>query len=175
VTAQAFRPDRIATIASAAPVTLRTAAAANAPAAGTATTGQQFAVAGKQGDWIGVWFAGKQAWINDPTRKLVVGGDGSLVTPLAGKASVPLYAAAAPEPGAYPAGVSVPALTPVASLPAGQSYVASEPVTGQDVLTSYGADSETVVTGGSQWLMITFDHRQAFVNAEDVDQALPTG
>jgi N-acetylmuramoyl-L-alanine amidase len=173
VTAQAFRPDRVATIASATPVTLRTSPAASAPAAGTAATGQSFAVAGKQGGWIGVWFGGKQAWIDDPTSKLVVGGDTSLVTPLEGKASVPVFTAAAPEAGAYPAGATVPAMTQLASLPAGQSYVASEPVTGQDLLAGFGPGSATVVTGGSQWLMITYDHRQAFVNAEDVVEATP--
>jgi N-acetylmuramoyl-L-alanine amidase len=171
VKAEAFRPDRIATIASAAPVTLRTSPAAGAPAAGTAATGQKFAVTGKQGDWIGVWFGGKQAWIDDPTKKLVVGGDGSLVTPLAG--SVPIYAAAAPEASAYPAGTTVPALTPVATMPAGQSYFASEPVAGQDLKGAFGIPQPITILGSSQWLMITFDHRQGFVNAEDVEQALP--
>lgn len=188
---QAWRADRVVTIAKGgAAVALRTGpstdappiTAAGQPAAddwtGKIAAGQSYAVAGRQGDWIAIWFGGRKAWFADPGGKLTIPGDGALVTAASGTGSVPLYTEIPAEPGAYPAGVpaSQPTLLPGARLPAGQAYLVTESVNGQDYFARFdGAPvrgNHTVVIGGTEYVMITYDHRQAYVSAADV---APTG
>jgi hypothetical protein len=185
--AEAWRADRVVTIARrGGAVALHTDPSADAPlitAAGRPATddwtgkvaaGQSYAVAERRGDWIAIWFGGRKAWFADPGGKLTLPGDGVLVTAVDGVTRVPVYTEVTPESGAYPAGVpaSEPTLLARASLPAGQAYRVTESVDGQDYFARFDGASvpgnHTVVIGGNQYVMITYDHRQAYVAASDV-------
>ncbi|MFL5980661.1 MAG: N-acetylmuramoyl-L-alanine amidase [Gaiellaceae bacterium] len=129
-----------------------------------AVTGQTFAVAEREGDWLAVWYGGQKAWLHDPNGRNTVAGAGTLVTPKAGLASIPVYGRA------YPSTVSTATLGYV--IPAGQTYVATD-VVGADyydapTFTLDPAD-HTVFSSGERFYQITFNHRIAFVRATDVD------
>jgi len=144
-----------------------------------ASYGQRFAVAGREGDWTAVWFGGQRGWFYNPdSRKdrTAVNSNARLVTPKAGKASVPVYGRPLPEASAF-ASKSVPLLTPVElqyKLLAGQSYVAYDREAVNDyfhVLTFDGstAGEGEVVIGNEKYIPISYNHRQAFVKASDVN------
>ena len=127
-------------------------------------TGQTFAVAERQGDWVAIWYGGQTAWLHDPNGTNTTDGKGTLVTPRARLASIPVYGRA------YPSSVSTATLG--YTIPAGQTYVASDLV-GADyydapVFTLDPSD-HSVVTSGERFYQITFNHRIAFVRETDVD------
>lgn len=142
-----------------------------------ATYGQRFAVAGKQGDWTAIWFNGQKGWFYNPAgqNRTAKPTKARLVTPKAGKASVPLYGRPVPEAEAYKNGV--PPLTPVAlqyNLLAGQSYVAYDPKAKNDYyhVATFDRSSPgdgTIVVGNEKYIPVSYNHRQAFVKASDVD------
>lgn len=173
IRAQAFSADRVVTVAAAgAAVPVRTAPRPDAPLAGTAVAGQSYAVAERRGAWTAIWYGGREAWLTDPSGRLTVPGDGTLVTPLPDGAPIPVYAEATPEAGAYPGTVAPTDPVRVGTIAAGQKYVATAPVGGQDYYARFDGAGQsanhTVVLGGSQYVMITFDHRQAYLAAGDV-------
>ena len=89
-----------------------------------ASVGEQYAVAGRSGSWLAVWFGGQKAWLHDPRGKhhATIPGNGTLITPKAGLASIPVYGRA------YPSSISTATLDQY-SIPAGQTYVAKDLVT----------------------------------------------
>ena len=128
-----------------------------------AVTGQTFAVADRQGDWLGIWYGGVKAWLYDPHGKETVAGGGVLVTPKAGLASIPVYGRA------YPSSVSTATLG--YTIPAGQVYVAKDLV-GADYYsasTFNAPQTYSVVSSGEKFYEISFNHRFAFLSASDVD------
>jgi len=129
-----------------------------------AVTGQSFAVAGRQGDWIAIWYGGQKAWFEDPEgASTAIPGGGTLVTPKAGVASIPVYGRA------YPSTVSTVPLS--YTIPAGQTYVATDLV-GADYYsasTFNAPETYSVVTSDEKFYEISFNHRLAFVKATDVD------
>ncbi|MGK5639923.1 N-acetylmuramoyl-L-alanine amidase [Streptomyces sp. URMC 126] len=136
-----------------------------------ASTGQQFAVAGRLPGWTAVWYLGQKAWFRDPWwEPVAVGARGKLVTPREGLAEVPVYGRAYPEKEAYPAGVPVQAVTPLPyKLSAGQAYVlggtsAAEYLYAKD----FDPAKHVVVRGKDVYYEIQFGHRVAFVRAADV-------
>ncbi|MCD0484399.1 N-acetylmuramoyl-L-alanine amidase [Streptacidiphilus sp. ASG 303] len=137
-----------------------------------ASTGQRYAVAGRQGDWTAVWYLGQRAWFHDPAdRPAEVPVRGDVVTPRAGLADIPVYGRAYPEAGAYPAGVPVQPVSPLKyRLPAGQSYAVGGSFPGQYTWsTTFDPSTHRVVTGTTRYYQIQFGHRIAFVKADDVD------
>ncbi|MFR9758265.1 N-acetylmuramoyl-L-alanine amidase, partial [Streptomyces sp. TR06-5] len=73
-----------------------------------ASTGQRYAVAGRQGEWTAIWYLGQKAWFHNPAdRPTAVPARGPVVTPKEGRDSVPVYGRAYPEASAYPEGVPV--------------------------------------------------------------------
>ena len=62
-----------------------------------AVSGQTFAVADREGDWLAIWYGGVRAWLEDPQGKNTVAGSGTLVTPKAGLATIPVYGRAYPS------------------------------------------------------------------------------
>lgn len=69
------------------------------------STGQQYAVADRDGDWTAIWYLGQKAWFENPAAApTAVRATGLVVTPKDGLASVPVYGRAYPEASAYPAG-----------------------------------------------------------------------
>ncbi|MFF4759302.1 N-acetylmuramoyl-L-alanine amidase [Streptomyces sp. NPDC001292] len=134
-------------------------------------TGQQFAVAERQGDWTAIWYLGQKAWFQNPAKQpTAVHAAGTVVTPKAGLDSVPVYGRAYPEAGAYPAGVPVQAVSPLPyKLLAGQKYVVGDLQPGEYYYSAtFTTDSHRVVVGKDMYYQIQFGHRVAFVRAADV-------
>jgi hypothetical protein len=129
-----------------------------------AVTGQSFAVADRQGDWIAIWYGGVKAWFEDPAGAgTAIPGGGTLVTPRAGLASIPVYGRA------YPSSVSTATLG--YTIPAGQVYVARDLV-GADYYnaTTFNAPSTySLISSNEKYYEISFNHRIAFVRASDVE------
>jgi hypothetical protein len=134
-------------------------------------TGQQYAVAGRQGDWTAIWYLGQKAWFQNPAKQpTAVNAAGFVVTPKAGLDSVPVYGRAYPEKEAYPAGVPVQPVSPLPyQLLAGQKYVVGDLLRGEyDYSVTFTTDSHRVVIGKDLYYEIQFGHRVAFVRAADV-------
>ncbi|MFI0779889.1 N-acetylmuramoyl-L-alanine amidase [Streptomyces sp. NPDC021212] len=136
-----------------------------------ATTGQQFAVAGRQGDWTAIWYLGQQAWFRNPRKRpTAVGAKGLVITPKPGLAEVPVYGRAYPEKEAYPEGVPVQAVSPLPyKLLAGQRYALGLKTQGEYLwATTFDESGHIVVRGQEVYYQIQFGHRVAFVRAADV-------
>lgn len=136
-----------------------------------ASTGQQFAVADRQGDWTAIWYLGQKAWFVNPWwDPTVVNARGKVVTPKAGSAGVPVYGRAYPEKEAYPAGVPVQEVTPLPyKLLAGQAYVLGGQVPSEYLWSkSFDPAGHQVIRGKDVYYEIQFGHRVAFVRAADV-------
>ncbi|MFF5589124.1 N-acetylmuramoyl-L-alanine amidase [Streptomyces hygroscopicus] len=136
-----------------------------------ATTGQQFAVAGRRGDWTAIWYLGGRAWFRNPKRRpTAVSAKGLVVTPKDGVAEVPVYGRAYPEKEAYPQGVPVQAVSPLPyKLLAGQSYPLGLRTRGEYLwATTFDQAGHQVVRGQDVYYQIQFGHRVAFVRAADV-------
>ncbi|MET7453392.1 N-acetylmuramoyl-L-alanine amidase [Streptomyces sp. NPDC005574] len=142
------------------------------------STGQQYAVAGQDGDWTAIWYLGQKAWFRNPAAApAAVNATGLVVTPKDGAADVPVYGRAYPEASAYPAEVPAQAVSPLPyRLPAGQEYVVGDKVPGEYYYAvTFSTDSHRVVTGQDLYYEIQFGHRVAFVRAADVRVAPSAG
>ncbi|MDN3024255.1 N-acetylmuramoyl-L-alanine amidase [Streptomyces sp. S.PB5] len=136
------------------------------------STGQQYAVVERKGDWTAIWYLGLKAWFRNPGKNpAAVPASGLLVTPKAGLEEIPVYGRAYPEASAYPAGVPVQTVSPLPyKLLKGQKYVAGEKVPGEYYYAvTFTTDSHQVVVGKDLYYEIQFGHRVAFVRAADVD------
>ncbi|MGP4007051.1 N-acetylmuramoyl-L-alanine amidase [Streptomyces sp. 4N124] len=135
------------------------------------STGQQYAVAGRQGDWTAIWYLGQKAWFKNPKKQpTAVNASGAVVTPRAGLAQIPVYGRAYPEAGAYPADVPAQAVSPLPyKLLAGQKYVVGDKVPGEYYYAvTFTTDSHKVIVGKDLYYEIQFGHRVAYVRAADV-------
>jgi hypothetical protein len=136
-----------------------------------ASTGQQYAVAGRQGDWTAIWYLGQKAWFLNPgAHPTAVNATGLVITPRKGLASIPVYGRAYPEAAAYPAGVPVQALSPMPyTIPAGQRYVVGNVVHGEYYYSvTFDPAGHQVVRGKNVYYEIQLGHRVEYVNAGDV-------
>ncbi|MEU0409326.1 peptidoglycan recognition family protein [Streptomyces griseorubiginosus] len=136
------------------------------------STGQQYAVAGRDGDWTAIWYLGQKAWFKNPrTSPTAVAAAGLVVTPKAGLDSVPVYGRAYPEASAYPAGVPAQAVSPLPyKVLKDQKYVVGDKVPGEYYYAvTFSTDSHKVVVGKDLYYEIQYGHRVAFVRAADVD------
>jgi N-acetylmuramoyl-L-alanine amidase len=131
-----------------------------------ASTGEQYAVAGRRGSWLAIWFGGQKAWLRDPRGEhaATIPGRGTLITPKPGLGSIPVYGAA------YPSSYSTATLDEY-SIPSGQTYVAQDLVTADHyAATTFDDPSSYVVqTSPEQFYEIFFNHRISYVRADDVD------
>ncbi|MFJ3234300.1 N-acetylmuramoyl-L-alanine amidase [Streptomyces sp. NPDC086787] len=135
------------------------------------STGQQYAVAGRWGDWTAIWYLGREAWFRDPgDAPVAVSASGRVVTPRDGLAGVPVYGRAYPEKEAYPAGMPAQPVEPLPyTVPAGQRYVVGDEVPGEYYsAVAFSDDSHRVVSGTDLYYEIQYGHRVAFVRAADV-------
>ncbi|MFF2352131.1 N-acetylmuramoyl-L-alanine amidase [Kitasatospora sp. NPDC058115] len=146
-----------------------------------AVAGGSYVVAEIQGQWIAIWYNGRKAWFwNDGTMAAADNRPGQYaLTPKAGLSSVAVYGRSYPEYNAYTA-FHVPAPSPniVAldyTLPAGQLYVpaSTTPVAGAfyyaPTVDGSAPYDRSWVTGGVTYYPIRYNHRLAFVSADDVD------
>ncbi|WP_405057846.1 N-acetylmuramoyl-L-alanine amidase [Kribbella sp. NBC_01505] len=138
--------------------------------------GAQYVVAKRQGDWVGVWYLGAIGWFKSPkSAPDAYAKPGVVVTPKAGKESVPVYGRAYPEQAAYPTGVPYQAVTPLQySIGAGQSYPLSDASIETDYYRAVTFDMATPgdhvqVLGKDRYYQIWFGHRMFYVRAADVD------
>ncbi|HWC78342.1 MAG TPA: N-acetylmuramoyl-L-alanine amidase [Pseudonocardiaceae bacterium] len=139
-----------------------------------ASAGQQFVVAGRQGDWVAIWWDGAKVWFENPKgHQVITPSSGFVVAPKPGETSVPTYGVAYPDPSEFPAGIPVRAITPLPyTITPGQSYVYGG-VTPTDfynasTIDNSAPDDHTDVLGSQRYLEIQLGHRVAFVNAADV-------
>ncbi|MEU1338618.1 peptidoglycan recognition family protein [Streptomyces sp. NPDC005827] len=135
-------------------------------------TGQQYAVADTWGDWTAIWFLGQKAWFKNPAAQpTAVTAAGRVVTPKAGRTSIPVYGRAYPEASAYPSGVPAQSISPLSyTIPAGQEYVVGDELPGEYYYAvTFTTDSHKVVVGKDVYYEIQYGHRVAFVRAADVD------
>ncbi len=139
-----------------------------------ASTGQMFWRVEQRGDWSAIFFGGQTAWFYNPRNAPTAGGVGGMaVTPKAGKTSIPVYGTGYPDPSSFPAGIPVRARNPLQyTIPAGQAYVAMDLVGGDFYYAptyTFNPADHLVVKGPEKFYQIFFNHRFAFVKADDVD------
>ncbi|MFI6442262.1 N-acetylmuramoyl-L-alanine amidase [Streptomyces sp. NPDC050759] len=136
------------------------------------STGQQYAVADRDGDWTAIWYLGQKAWFKNPrSNPTAVSAAGLVVTPKEGLDSVPVYGRAYPEAAAYPTGVPAQAVSPLPyKVLKGQTYVIGDKVPGEYYYAvTFTTDSHKVVVGQDLYYEIQYGHRVEFVRAADVD------
>ncbi|WP_248961106.1 N-acetylmuramoyl-L-alanine amidase [Sphaerisporangium perillae] len=136
-----------------------------------ATTGQQYALAGRKGDWTAIWYLGRRAWFHNPQdAPTAVNATGLVVSPRPGLKNVPVYGRAYPEPEAYPKGVPVQEIVPLQyAIPQGQRYAVGLATRGEYYYSAFfDRATHTVVRGRTLYYQVQFGHRVAFVNADDV-------
>jgi hypothetical protein len=141
------------------------------------STGQQYAVAERKGDWTAVWYLGQKAWFKNPKKQpTAVNAAGLVIAPNPGRTDVPVYGRAYPEKEAYPADITPQAISPLPyKLLAGQRYVAGGRTTAEYFFSpTFDTTSHRVVRGKDVYYEIQFGHRVAYVRAADV-QVLPSG
>nr|WP_243658974.1 N-acetylmuramoyl-L-alanine amidase [Tamaricihabitans halophyticus] len=136
------------------------------------STGQQYAVADRQGDWTAIWYLGQLGWFQNPEdAPTAEPAAGMVVTPKDGADSVPVYGRAFPEAEAYPEGVTPEEIVPLQySLPAGQQYaLVGEPDTEYYAATTFDTEDNVVVRGDTKYLAVQFGYRLAYVQLDDVN------
>ncbi|UGY94752.1 peptidoglycan recognition protein family protein [Streptomyces gobiensis] len=136
-----------------------------------ASTGQQYAVAERAGDWTAIWYLGTKAWFHNPAgQPTAVSASGQVVTPKQGRTSIPVYGRAYPEKSAYPAGVPVQQVSPLPyRVQAGQRYVLGLKTPSEYYYARTFDPANHVVVRGEDYYQIQLGHRTAFVKAADVD------
>lgn len=134
-----------------------------------AESGQQFAVAGRSGQWTAIWYLGQKGWFHS---KDALWATGLVVTPKDGRTSVPVYGRAYPEASAYPPGTTPQSIVPLQyTLPAGQRYALGGQAAAEYLPTVWdptGAKNALAVQGKTRYYEVQFGHRVAYVNADDV-------
>jgi N-acetyl-anhydromuramyl-L-alanine amidase AmpD len=142
----------------------------------TVSAGQQFVVAGRQGEWTAIWYGGQKVWFDNPHGMNTVRARHVRILTTAGGTAAPLYGEAYPDPSEYPAGLapdSAPAFTRY-TFPAGQAYVATDrPAHRDDFYPANGTTrpTERYIQGAGTVYTIQYDHRLALVDAADVHRA----
>ena len=137
-----------------------------------ASTGQRYALAGRDGEWTAIWYLGQKAWFHNPAdQPTAVPARSRTVTPKEGKDTVPVYGRAYPEASAYPQGVPVQSVVAHPyELKAGQEYTLGLGTKGEYYYAvTYDPVGHQVVRGEETYYQIQFGHRVAFVKAKDVD------
>lgn len=139
-----------------------------------ASAGQQFVVAGRQGDWVAIWWDGAKVWFENPNHHQVVTPTSALVVvPKPGVTSVATYGVAYPAASDYPSTITPVTVTPLPyTIQSGQSYVYGGPTPDTyyyaPTIDSSRPGDHTVVVGKQPYLEIQLGHRIAFVKATDV-------
>ncbi|MFC6065237.1 N-acetylmuramoyl-L-alanine amidase [Streptomyces ochraceiscleroticus] len=137
-----------------------------------ASTGQQFAVAERKGDWTAIWYLGQKAWFHNPGEEpTAVDARGWVAVPKEGRTEIPVYGRAYPEKAAYPAGVPVQSVSPLPyTLKAGQRYAAGGRTLGEYFYApTFDTSKHVVVRGKDAYYEIQVGHRVGYVRAADVD------
>ncbi|MFC5829481.1 N-acetylmuramoyl-L-alanine amidase [Nonomuraea insulae] len=133
-----------------------------------ASTGQRYAVAGRQGDWTAIWYLGQKAWFRNPaSNPTAIPAKGPTVTPLSG--NVKVYGRAYPEKPAYKS-AAYQSLTPLKyKIAPGQTYTVGDTITGSYyAANAFSPSRHVTTTGTTRYHQIQLGHRVMFVMAKDV-------
>ncbi|MET7611048.1 N-acetylmuramoyl-L-alanine amidase [Streptomyces seoulensis] len=132
----------------------------------TAQAGQQFVVAGTDGDWTAIWYSGTKVWFYNPAGANTTPAHDVILVSAAGTTPVAVYGSSYPDPSEYPAGLSpsTQAALSYYTVPAGQAYVATRPPVNTDDYFSSGK----VVTGAKKMYTIQYNHRVVLVYSSAV-------
>ncbi|MFI9392545.1 N-acetylmuramoyl-L-alanine amidase [Streptomyces bauhiniae] len=132
----------------------------------TAQAGQQFVVAGTDGDWTAIWYSGTKVWFYNPAGANTTPAHDVTLVSAAGTTPVAVYGSSYPDPAEYPTGLSpsTQAALSYYTVPAGQAYVATRPPVNTDDYFSSG----TVVVGAKKMYTIQYNHRVALVYSSAV-------
>ncbi|MFD8298608.1 N-acetylmuramoyl-L-alanine amidase [Streptomyces bauhiniae] len=132
----------------------------------TAQAGQQFVVAGTDGDWTAIWYSGTKVWFYNPAGANTVPAHDVTLVSAAGTTPVAVYGSSYPDPSEYPSGLSpsTQAALSYYTVPAGQAYVATRPPVNTDDYFSSG----TVVVGARTMYTIQYNHRVVLVYSSAV-------
>lgn len=140
--------------------------------------GQRFAVADRQGEWTAVWFGGQKGWFKNPRfwNRTALPARAKRVTPKEGMDSIPVYGRPWPEESAYPPSEApFQGVNPLQyEIPTGQAYVAYERETVNDYYHVWtfdrsGPGDGDIIVGDEKYIPISYNHRQAYVKASDVE------
>lgn len=140
-----------------------------------APAGFKYVVAGVQGNWTAIWYAGQKAWFYNPEGlgRTAVKSRSLIIRPKAGLSSISVYGGALPEASAYPAAIPMFQFDSLYTIPAGQAYT----TTGQNLPTDYYYDAtinyslpddHVIVRGHTKYYQIAINHRIGYVKASDV-------
>ncbi len=155
-----------------------------------APTGEEYVVAARQGNWTAIWYAGTEGWFYNPRGRNATAVPTSApitITPKAGLSSIPVYVDDYPLQSDYPANFlkeaqyppPLHAATDNYTISAGQSYVAGGPAFNGDWYYAANIDGSapydrTDFQGSDTFYLITYNHRMAFVDADDVTVSAST-
>jgi hypothetical protein len=140
----------------------------------TAEAGDTYAMAGKQGDWTAIWYGGQKAWFYNPSgaARTAYAAHGKALAAKQGATTIPVYGGAYPESSAYPSTIPDQTLTPLYQMPADQTYATSGKVPTDyfyDATIDFSLpDDHMIVKGNEKYFQITYNHKQAYVKAADV-------
>jgi len=141
-----------------------------------APTGFQYVVAGTQGDWTAIWYAGQKAWFYNPMGAGATANRSFSfkVTPRPGVSSVAVYGAAYPDASAYPSPIPYQNFDQLYTISAGQQYTTNGGVMPNDYFYddtwNYSApDDHDIVVGNQKYLQIAINHRIGYVLANQVE------
>jgi hypothetical protein len=140
-----------------------------------AQAGNVLVVAGVQGDWVKVSWAGEFAWLHNPaSHPVLVKSTAPKVTVKPGAVTAAVYGRVYPEASAYPSVLTPQAVVPIEyTIKPGQEYA----LTDSSVVTDYyravsfdgsAPGDRTDVVGQDVYLQIALAHRIMFVRAADV-------
>jgi hypothetical protein len=139
-----------------------------------AVTGRRYAVAGRSGKWTAIWYAGQQAWLHTADLCKVAG---VTVRPKPG-VQVPVFAAALPQPGEWPAGTPAgqpstpPAMKALYTISGDQRYQLADTQRAEYYYARFDAANvplnHTIVVGAQSYYRISFNHRYLYVRTTDV-------
>nr|WP_312866367.1 peptidoglycan recognition family protein [Streptomyces boluensis] len=141
------------------------------------STGQQYAVAERKGDWTAVWYLGQKAWFKNPkAQPTAVDATGPTITPKDGAADIPVYGRPYPEKAAYPSDIEPQPVSPLPyKLLKDQRYATGGKVPAEYFYSpTFDTSTHKVVRGKDAYYEIQFGHRIAFVRAADV-RVVPSG
>jgi hypothetical protein len=142
-----------------------------------AAAGQELVVADREGDWLGVWWLGRLAWLESPQDDPTVvrsRGRTLKVVPRDGLESVPVYGRAYPEEEAYPEEIPYQEVTPLMyTIGEGQAYAVGDTRVSTDYYYAKSFDASvpgdrTTVEGDDRYYQVWLGHRLAYVRAADV-------
>ncbi|MEW2289481.1 N-acetylmuramoyl-L-alanine amidase [Streptomyces sp. NPDC047841] len=134
----------------------------------TAQAGQQFVVAGKEGDWTAIWYSGSKVWFHNPRGRNTIPAHGVTIVRPAGDQALKVYGTNYPDAAEYPAGLSPSTQAPLSmyTVPAGQAYVSTAaPALTDDFFPSSGK----VVFGAKKMYTIQYSHKTVLIYADGVN------